>query len=163
MTQTNQLATALLQWVEVTPTSTLSPFWYRTSRLLTIYDEPLEQNQLLAKLRTGQPVYNEPNALYLHLTPMNQAERKRLRHLLRLEVSGFKLETFRSTTAMFTRNEQHYHSMNELIERGHLPLPAIAFNPDNVCIKNANGHLLDVFVLVGQAKMNFTLNPTSPC
>lgn len=157
---TSQLPTSTLQWVQVI-SEHLPPFWYRTSQLVASLDSVQKAN-LLGKLKTGRRVFNEPSGLYLQMSPMTKTEKQRLRHLSQYEVGGFHLETFRLTTALFAKEGQHYHAMNELIERGHLPMPYIASNPNNTCIRDPNGHLLEVFIPVGQARFNFTLNATNP-
>lgn len=154
MTQTHPSnAVASLLWVEVTAPD-VGPHWARTSRLLAGVSQP-EYDDTIKRLKTGQRIDYEASGIRLHCPPMSPGDQKRLAHLTNFEVGGFRLTTFRADTALFYKNNQDYYCLREMVERGYLPTPAIAINQLNVAVTTLNGRLIDVFVPIGLATVNF--------
>lgn len=165
MTQTNQSTTTIdpLMWVRFHHPNA-SPWWASIPRLLK--DVPqINRTELIQRLRGGELVVFQASQIRMQQQPMPDEDQHRLKQLLAYEQGGFLLSTFEQGMALFYHPllEGEFYSMNELSERGCMPMATITVNPLNKLVTGANGQLLDVFVPVGQAKMNFTLNSTSPC
>ncbi|GAB4038650.1 hypothetical protein [Spirosoma jeollabukense] len=154
MTQTHlSSAGASLLWVEVTAPD-VARHWARSSRIFAGVNQP-EQAVILCRLKAGQRIDCEELGIILHCPPMSRSDQKRLAHLNSFEEGGFRLTTFRSDTALFHKNGQDYYCLREMVERGYLPTPAIAINKLNTVVTTLDGRLIDVFVPIGLATINF--------
>lgn len=128
--------------------------WQRTSRLLSKATDQ-HRAEITRTLGAGEPYVFERSGIRLQAVTMSSEEKKRLAHLLGFERAGFRLVGFHATTALYDKDLQNYFSMQEVTERGFLPLPGIALSPFNTPVYGRSGTLIDVFVPVNQQEPNF--------
>ncbi len=147
-----------LLWVWVTSPD-VEPYWARTTRLLQ-GTPSAEKTRTLDQLRAGKLIAFEDSGMTIQCSPMATNDCKRLDHLSTFETGGFRLTSFRDNMALFhgydVDETVEYFSMNEMAERGFMPTASIAANMTNVPVTTFDGDLLDVFVPIGEATLNFT-------
>lgn len=142
-----------LLWVEVTAPN-VARHWARTSRIMAGLNQP-ERDNILTRLKQGQQIDYEGLAVRIQCPLMSPIDQNRLAHLTNFEEGGFQLTMFRADAALFYKNGQDYYSLREMAERGYWPTPAVAVNRLNATVTTFDGWLVDVFVPVGLATLNF--------